>query len=138
MRLQEKDSLDPVLKSPLMAGIWTVVGVSKGQLVAKEQFLVNPSEDVVEDNVAKNIAITDYELEQIVQEEKNSNVNNKIQDEKEASEFMNAFYEVVDRCSMGEDTIGQLGKCSESVWSSLYPDHKSQISGVDPETGKLL
>eukprot|EP00091_Calanus_sinicus_P020446 TRINITY_DN5588_c0_g1_i1.p1 TRINITY_DN5588_c0_g1~~TRINITY_DN5588_c0_g1_i1.p1 ORF type:complete len:135 (-),score=33.57 TRINITY_DN5588_c0_g1_i1:225-629(-) len=134
MRLQEKDSLDPVLKSPLMAGIWTVVGVSKGQLVAKEQFLVNPSGDIDEDNVARNIAITDSELEQIVHEEKYSH---NMHDEKEVSEFMNNFYEVVARCSK-EDISDQLGKCSESAWSSLYPDHKSQISGVDSQTGKLL
>eukprot|EP00090_Calanus_glacialis_P003355 TRINITY_DN12484_c0_g1_i5.p1 TRINITY_DN12484_c0_g1~~TRINITY_DN12484_c0_g1_i5.p1 ORF type:complete len:892 (-),score=268.22 TRINITY_DN12484_c0_g1_i5:184-2859(-) len=133
-----KDSVGPVLKSPLIAGIWTVVGVSKGHMVAKEQFLVNPSEDVDKDIVASNIAITDAELEQFVQEEKNSHVNNKIQNQKEAAEFMNNFYEVLDRCSKEEEIIGHIAKCSEAVWSSHYPDPKSQILGVDSQTGKLI
>ena len=54
------------------------MGVSKGHLVGKEQFLVNPSEDVDEDIVATNIVISDSELEQLVQEEKDSHVDNKI------------------------------------------------------------
>ena len=121
-----------------MAAICTVDGVSKGYLVAKEQFLVNPSEDVDEDIVATNIVISDSELEQLVQEEKDSHVNNKIQNQKEAAEFMNNFYEVLDRCGKAEEIIGQIGKCSETVWSSHYPDPKSQILGVDFQTGKLI
>ena len=133
-----KDSVGPALNNPLMAGIWTVVGVSKGHMVAKEQFLVNPSEDVDKDIVASNIAITDAELEQYVQEEKNSYVDNKIHNEKEAAEYLNNFYEVLARCGKEEEIIGQIGKCSETVWSSHYPDPKSQILGVDFQTGKLI
>ena len=121
-----------------MAGIWTVFGVIKGYLVVKEQFLVNPSEDVDEDTVATNIVISDSELEQLVQEEKDSHVGNKIHNEKEAAEYMNKFYEVLDRCGKAEEIIGQIAKCSETVWSSHYPDPKSQILGVDSQTGKLI
>ena len=121
-----------------MAGIWTVVGVSKGHLAAKEQFLVNPSEDVDKENVASNIIMTDDELEQYVQEEKNHHINHKIHNKKEAAKEMNHFYEVLDRCSKEEKIIDQIAKCSQTVWSSLYPDPKSQILGVEPQTGKLI
>jgi Tfp pilus assembly pilus retraction ATPase PilT len=92
--------------------------------VAKEQFLVNPSEDVDEDIAACNIVITDAELEQFVKEEKNSHMVNKIHNQKEAATFMNTFYEVLDRCGKEEGIIGQMAKCSETVWSSHYSDHK--------------
>ena len=105
--------------------------------MAKEQFLVNPSSDVAIDIVSNNIIITDSELEKYVQEEKNSHLDNDI-DQKKAADNMNSFYEVVDRCSEGEVIIGEIEKCSETVWSSHYPDPKSEISGADPYTGKLF
>eukprot|EP00092_Neocalanus_flemingeri_P009591 GFUD01010322.1.p1 GENE.GFUD01010322.1~~GFUD01010322.1.p1 ORF type:complete len:916 (+),score=308.33 GFUD01010322.1:197-2749(+) len=132
------DSVVPALKNPLQAGIWTVVGVSGEQLVVKEKFLVTPSEGVGE--VARiDIGINDSRLEQFVQEEKNSQVDNQIINENKLAVLMKQFFEVLDRCSDDdEDTVGQFARCSETVWSSKYPDTKSQIWGVDPDTGKLL
>jgi len=131
------DSVVPVLKCPLQSGIWTVVGVSEGRLVAKEKFLVTPSEGVHE-VTSSNIVITDSILEQFVQEERKSQDDRKIHSKEEAAVHLKNFFEVLDRCSDDEDTADQFNACSETVWSSQYPDPKSQISGVDPETGKLI
>ena len=105
--------------------------------MAKEKFLVNPSEDVDQDSIESNIIITDSELEQYVKEEKNHHINDKIHNHKEAAKHVSNFYEILDRCSK-EEIIDRISKCSETVWSSLYPDPKSQILGVDSQTGKLI
>ena len=120
------DSVVPILKSPLDAGVWTVVGVSQGSLVAKEEFLVNPSSGVRPVSAGSSIVMTSSELEQFVKEEGGGSGV--------AEEDINAFYQVVARCSQE----GEEERCSDSVWSSHYPDTKSQISGVDLKTGKLI
>jgi len=128
------DSVVPALRTPLQAGIWTVVGVSKGHMVAKEIFLVNPSSDV-DNHLANNpILLTSTELEQFVKEEKKSDISIK----KKPSENIGQFFEVVDSCSEEDMVISVTAKCSESVWSSHFSDPKSQILGIDPHTGKLL
>ena len=119
------DSVVPILKSPLAAGVWTVVGVSQGSLVAKEEFLVSASSGVRPDSAGSSIVLTSSELEQFVKEERRSGV---------VEEDINTFYQVVARCSQE----GDEERCSGSVWSSHYPDTKSQISGVDLKTGKLV
>ena len=130
------DSVVPTLETPLQAGIWTVVGVSKGHMVAKELFLVNPCHDVDNDITNNHEVLTNAELEQFVEEEKKSLVDVK----KKPSDKKRYFYEFVDSCSEeGKEMIfSKIAKCSESVWSSHFSDPKSQISGIDPQTGELL
>ena len=71
-----------------------------------------------------------------MEEEKKSQVDVK----KKPSDKIRYFYEFADSCSEeGKEMIfSKIAKCSESVWSSHFSDPKSQISGIDPQTGKLL
>ena len=89
------DSVVPTLETPLQAGIWTVVGASNGNMVARELFLVNPSHDIDYDIANNPEVLTNAELEQFVEEEKTSNVGVRIK----LAEKIKKFYEVFDRCS---------------------------------------
>lgn len=132
-----KDSVNPVLSHPLLPGVWSVICVSNGHLVAKEQFLVNPIGGREIHSASSTIIHTDSSLEKFIQQDKLSGKDNVIDSDSRAAEFVKQFYIVVDKCSK-DDIQDNLNKCSETEWSSFYPDPKSQIFGVDPQSGKLL
>ena len=102
--------------------------------MGKERFLITPREDIKEE-IQENFAITDSIFKAIM----NSPEEYKMKIyQSESVENMKTFFKVLDRCSDNTKVVPTLPKCSKTSWSSIYPDPKSTINGVDPVTGIIL
>ena len=122
------ESVTPKLSSPLLPGVWTVVGTLADQLLYKETFLILPSGETKPSY--KHSAIKeDPSLEKFV--------DPSDRPEGEPVSLIGRFFTVEDQCGVGAPLTSPLPPCHHTAWSSFFPDSKSEILGIDPETGQI-
>ena len=123
------ESVTPKLASPLMPGVWTVVGTLADKLLYKETFLILPTGET--NQSYKHSAIKeDPSLQKFV------DPSDKVEGDPES--LIGRFFAVEDRCHVEDDHIVDYSWCHETAWSSFFPDSKSEILGIDPETGQIV
>ena len=121
------ESVIPKLTSPLMPGVWTVIGTLTDQLLYKETFLILPGDSVEMNQSHKQKAIKeDPSLEK--------HVDPSARLDGEPLSLIGRFFTVEDHCVAGD----HLTSCHHTPWSSFFPDRKSEILGIDPETGHII
>ena len=120
------ESVVPKLTSPLSPGVWTVIGVFNEQMFYKEKFLILP--DSEKDESVPHAVIKDP-IEKFV------DPNERL--ELDARSMISKYFTVSESCTV-EEVISDIPLCHKTPWSSLFPDTKSIISGVDPKTGNIV
>ena len=122
------ESVAPKLTSPLMPGLWTVIGVLADQLLYRETFLVLPTGEKKQSH--KQTAIKeDPVLEKYL--------DPAARLEGDPVSLIGRFFTVEDHCCV-DPLISPLPSCHQTPWSSFFPDRKSEILGIDPETGEII
>ena len=122
------ESVAPKLTSPLMPGLWTVIGVLADQLLYRETFLVLPTGEKKQSH--KQTAIKeDPVLEKYL--------DPAARLEGDPVSLIGRFFTVEDHCGV-DPLIFPLPSCHQTPWSSFFPDRKSEILGIDPETGEII
>ena len=127
---------DPKLNVPLQPGVWTVIGSYNKEYLFSEHFLVvdNPLE--IRD-LGHNPPVDNKDLfyEQLAKEHRvfTDNYN-----ELQQLDLIKTFFTIDAACSVKKLTGVDLPLCSDSSWSSEYPDPKSDILGVDPSSGQII
>ena len=122
------ESVVPKLTSPLLPGAWTVIGVLGDQLLYKETFLVLPSGET--NHSHKQTAIKeDPVLEKYL--------DPSARLEGDPVSLIGRFFSVEDHCGV-DHLISPPHSCHQTPWSSFFPDRKSEILGIDPETGHII
>jgi len=129
------ESLSLDIPGPLTPGVWRAIVVHDGSLYAEEKFLVVPSllkyDSVQEMEEKENYKlITDAYIERYLE---NSPAPELIENDEDLYSAMGKYFNLVDSCG----SLNCLKHCSETSWSSKFPDPKSQITGVDPVTNEI-
>ncbi|XP_069701482.1 xylosyltransferase oxt [Periplaneta americana] len=157
----------PLLREPLLPGVWTVKMVYDAAVVAQTQFLVTPLQFVSGANVSQQQAgflhsgpgqsyaihdTTDWEKlldnkadRSALQRKALVNSRRFGLDLRDWIDNLNSkFYKVLDTCvaSATSHILAECGKlhlelCERTAWSSLAPDPKSRIGMVNLTTGRL-
>ena len=118
----------PRLNSSLEAGVWTLLATYQDHLLFTEQFLIVSSQ---EDST---------EVAQVEPLESEKYITNIVNSENILDDnFLNldkmtlfkSFFMVEEACISEEINGSKLKLCSESSWSSLFLDSKSEISGIN-------
>ena len=161
-----KDTIKPDFKTPVMSGIWTVMvlNAQNNELLARIPFLIIPTENAIETVSVSNNNNNNKEERQSLaklfrqtqsEEDKRlfelnhhcSKQNNK--DKKLCQKILvTEFYVLESICHANsmeakEDNHQKPSKhniplCEETLWSSLSPDPKSEISKFNEETETLV
>jgi len=125
------EGVSPKLNTPFKPGIWSVVATKNGEFLFSENFLVVSSH---KNEIAQNLPIssdsrdTFYDFLSEDQEKDPGDGN---------EDLIEQFFHVDGVCG-DTNAISSLPKCQETSWSTLFPDAKSAIIGVDPQTGNLI
>ena len=122
------ESVVPKLTSPLLPGVWTVIGLLADQLLYRETFLVLPSGEKSPSH--KHTAIKEDPLLE-------KYVDQSARLEGDPVSLIGRFFTVEDHCGV-DHLISPLPSCHQTPWSSFFPDRKSEILGIDPETGHIV
>ena len=158
----DKQIFHPQLNISLMSGVWTIVVINQqtNHLLCRIQFLVFPTQNIDESNAALyNVSLVEqlkilkiaHESE-TKREKKLLEINRNLTSSSSNKELLfnqlvNDFYTLVSICSVenGElinqnkkDPNQHISLCNETVWSSLSPDPKSDISRFDKELKLLI
>ena len=123
------ESLVPKLPSPLTPGLWTVVGLLADQLLYRETFLVLPGGQIsgqMNQSHKQTAVKEDPSLEKYL--------DHQARLDGDPGSLIERFFTVEDHCGL-EDP---LPPCHNTPWSSFFPDRKSEILGIDPETGLII
>jgi len=118
------------LNQPLLPGVYTVLAVKNSEFLFSEQFLITSNSQ----DPAINLEIENSESFKKIANENNV-FDESLSDKIELS-LMQNLYQIEGICSTN-DELEQVPSCDKTSWSSLYPDEKSKIIGVNPETGFL-
>ena len=121
------ESVVPKLTYPLRPGVWTAVGMKQNELFYKEKFLILPNDE--EAPSYQHTVIKDPSLERFV------GPADRI--EGDPTSLISQFFLVEEKCAV-DDVVSSLPSCHLTSWSSFFPDRKSQILGINPETGFIL
>ncbi|XP_073968810.1 xylosyltransferase oxt [Rhodnius prolixus] len=150
------------MKTPLLPGAWSLKLVWNSSVFAQTNFLVTPLEffsglpltlrqaQFVHGGSGERFTNLDEEWSVI------ANAGARIdKDLLERKAYSNAkrtgkdlalvidslsqkFYDVVDNCIVsGIRTCGLMSLCQETVWSSVSPDPKSELRGINKTTGRI-
>ena len=129
------ESATPKLNTSLEAGVWTLLATYKHDLLFTEQFLIVQSQD----DPNKIAQIDPLENEKYITNLINSeNILGDDFTHLEQMTLLQSFFKVEEICLNSENPFSSYYiKCSDSPWSSLFPDSKSEISRVNT-TGYII
>lgn len=150
----------PVLKQPLLPGVWTVKLVYKKQVAAQCSFLITPLELVSNTELSQTQAVFIHsgsasvkEFDQSWSTYLGSSSEREILLRKSAANskrfdldlrewidsLTSKFYKIKNTCRFTEGLCGsfKLEACNSTTWSSRYPDPKSHIGQINSTTGYL-
>merc|ERR1712150_91313 len=105
-----------------MPGVWTVLGILADQLLYRETFLVLPGGEM-------NQSYQQTAIKEVPSLDKYLDPSAKL--EGDPVSLIGRFFTVEDHCGLDN----HLPPCHNTPWSSFFPDRKSEILGIDPETG---
>ncbi|XP_014257441.1 xylosyltransferase oxt [Cimex lectularius] len=150
----------PLLKSPLLPGVWTVKLVWKSNIFAQTYFLVVPLEIVSGSPI--NLQQTQFlhggPGERYVKQNNDwakivgSQGENRSALERRAfsnskrvgkdlniwiDSLTNRFYQIVETCTTSVSEMCGLENCKKTNWSSLSPDPKSNMNMIE-KTGRII
>ncbi|XP_062613310.1 LOW QUALITY PROTEIN: xylosyltransferase oxt-like [Saccostrea cucullata] len=151
----------PLLKQPLRPGVWTSKLMYRWQVFAEVKFLVlpltvfrgktlDPSKAILHHNGPIGYyAKQDFsEFEEVLKvtnigearaaADENGQKHGRVLEEW-TDELCQKFWSIQEVCQIGEITeeCSPIKKCEETSWSSMSPDPKSTITGVNLETGLI-
>jgi protein xylosyltransferase len=151
----------PLLKRPLRPGVWTTKIMYRWQIFAEVKFLIlpltvfrgkslDPSQAVLNHNGPSGYyAKQDFsEFEEVLRVDRvgearaaadeNGQKQGRVLEEW-TDQLCGDFWSVQDVCQTGEVTTecSSIKKCEETYWSSLSPDPKSTITGLNPHSGLI-
>jgi len=119
------------LNQPLLPGVYTVLALKNSEFLFSEQFLITSNNQ----DPALNMEIENSEIF------KNLAIENNVFDESLSDKIelsiMQQLHPIEELCSTNNE-LENLPSCDKTSWSSLFPDEKSKILGVNPETGFLI
>ena len=126
------------LNVPLQAGVWTVVAMYKNDYLFSEQFLVASSDDD-QKKVAQNDPLQGEDGFKKLNVRHGKHIFEEIffKNHKPLS-LLKMFFHIDDVCIKAPADNLDLTLCEQSSWSTLFSDPKSEILGVNPETGQLI
>ena len=128
------ESASPKLNTSLEAGVWTLLATYQNDLLFTEQFLIVQSQD----DPAKIAQIDPLENEKYIKNLVNSeNILDGDFTHLDKMTLLQSFFQVEELCFSEKPSSSNVPKCSESPWSSLFVDSKSEISQVD-STGYII
>ena len=128
------ESASPKLNSSLEAGVWTLLATYQNDLLFTEHFLIVQSQED-----PNKIAQADpLENEKYIASLVNSeNIFSWDFTHLDKMTLFQSFFQVEALCFSEKPSGSNYPKCSESAWSSLFLDSKSEISRVD-STGYII
>jgi hypothetical protein len=129
------DSVAPALPVPLELGLWTAIAaLTPGdgepvRLVAKEKFMVVPSSGSVQPGRVA-ASVQDTRIEQFITVEDRAQA--AVETFSQAIQELAGFYTFPASCHAGPTGSPGCGlpACSDTAWSSRFPDPKAEIRGV--------
>ena len=122
------ESASPKLNTSLEAGVWTLLATHKHDLLFTEQFLVVQSQE----DPNKIAQIDPLENEKYIANLiKSENILGEDFTHLDKMSLLQSFFKVEEICFSENHLSSNYPKCSESPWSSLFLDSKSEISQFD-------
>ena len=153
----------PTFNKPLRPGLWMVKLVLDNQVVAETDFLVTPLSHFDGRPISDSQALAshrgpvamygDEDFKHLHQQlnfinKKLALRTAKLNEAKTGTRLLawidalaSKMWTHVETCYHGDavpSSCAEVTQCTSAYWSSKYPDLKSEISGVDENTGKLL
>jgi len=125
------EGVSPKLNTPLQPGIWSIVATKNREFLYSEKFLVVSSH---KNQIAQNLPISSDTSDTFYNFLSEENEDDLVG---ENDGLVKHFFQVDGVCA-DTKAISSLPKCQETSWSTLFPDAKSEIIGVDPQTGNLI
>lgn len=148
----------PQLTSPLRPGVWMVKLMYKWEVTIEMKFLVVPLSFINHTPISQNDAFYSHKGPEAFYSSRDFSelsdylqVNSTVMHIEAAHErskytghlldnwiddLVGLFWSTEGVCAV-DNSICDLGECRSNLWSSRSPDPKSEIHGVDQETGFL-